>query len=317
MSDWTTFTDPLLLRILTATCAVPDLDSAESAYAQWLDYRVVERGSVDPLLATAWQAPAAAGSRFCTMAPANETDVFIRLVETPPVPGYRSLTTFGWNAFEIIVDDVHALADRLEDGPFHTLAPPRPLGAMPSIVAMQVAGPGGECLYFTMESGDRETSILPKPSGFVGRTFIVVAAGSDFDSMLGWYVNTFRLRQRPVRQSKVHVLQRAQGLGPDHAIPLSAIGLKEHGNLLELDGYPTGAGYVAGPRPRTAGHLPPGNAVVSFDVADLGPFESLALVPPQSVGGAGYDGRRMMTLIGPAGEIIELVERSNCPKTRT
>lgn len=317
MSDWTTFTEPLLLRIVISTCAVPDLDAAEAAYSGWLGYRVVERGKVGPWLAAAWQAPAAAGSRFCTLAPAHEEDAFIRLVEAPSVPGYRPLTTFGWNAFEIIVDDVHELAQRLVDGPFEFLESPHPLGAMPSIVAMQVAGPGGECLYFTEESGDRDASILPKPSGFVGRTFIVVAAGPDFDAMLGWYVRNFQLRQRPVRQSKVRIIQRAQALEPEQAIPLSAIGLGEHGNLLELDGYPTGDGYVAGPRPRAPEQLPPGNAIVSFEVADLAPYESMALVPPRSCDGAGYSGRRVLTLEGPASEILELIERSNCSKAIT
>jgi catechol 2,3-dioxygenase-like lactoylglutathione lyase family enzyme len=307
MSDWTTSADPLMLRIATVTTATPDLDSSERCYAEWLGYRMIERGRVDPSLAWSWDAPAAAGSRFCTMRPEGEMDVFVRLIETPAVPGYRPLTTFGWNAFEIIVDDVPALADKIRSAPFEVIGEPRPLQFMPSIVAMQVVGPAGECLYFTMESGDRETSILPRPSGFVGRTFIVVAGGPDFDAMLRWYVDHFRLRERPVRQSKVRVLQDAQGLDPEETVSLSAIGMKQHGNLLELDGYPVGPGRVAGPRPRTPGHLPPGNAMVTFEVADLSPFASIAITPPQARPESIYGGRRACTLLGPAGELVELV----------
>lgn len=308
MSDWTTFTEPRLLRIATTTASVPDLDAAERCYAEHLGYRVVERGTVDAGLAASWGAPAAAGARCCTMAAAGERDVFTRLVEAPAVPGYRPLTTFGWNAFEIIADDVHALAARLADSPFRIIGAPRPLQFMPSIVAMQAIGPGGECLYFTMESGDRAASILPPPSGFVGRTFIVVCAGPDFGALLRWYVDRFELRERPVRQSKVAVLQAAQGLGPDETVELSAIGMRQRGNLLELDGYPTGAGRIAGPRPQLAGQLPPGCALVSVEVEDLAPFAADAIAPPRARDEAVYGGRRACTLVGAAGELLELIE---------
>lgn len=308
MNDWTSVSDPSLLRILTTTAATPNIQASEQCYAQWLGYRTIERSYVDASLARSWGTPAAAGAPCCTMVPAADSDVFVRLIETPAVPGYRPLTTFGWNAFEIIVDDVPGLAERLRSAPFEVIGAPCPLQFMPSIVAMQVVGPAGECLYFTMESGDRETSILPKPSGFVGRTFIVVAGGPDFGAMLRWYVDHFQLRERPVRQSKVKVLQAAQGLGPDETVSLSAIGMKRHGNLLELDGYPVGPGRIAGPRPRAPGHLPPGNAMVSFEVADLSPFAAMAITPPRPRPERAYQGRRACTLVGPAGELVELVE---------
>lgn len=309
MSDWTTFTEPALLRIAACTATVPDLAAAEACYRDWLGYRTIERGHVDPQLASGWLAPGAAGAACCTMTPDGEDDVFIRLVETPPVPGYQPLTTFGWSAFEIIVEDVYALSEQLESGPFRFLDTPHPLQFMPSIVAMQVAGPGGECLYFTTETGARDTSLLPPPSGFVGRPFIVVAGGPDFNAMLRWYVDNFELRERPVRNSKVAIVQRAQGLDPEHAIQLSAIGLRERGNLLELDGYPHGPGYVTGPRPRAEGCLPPGNAIVSFEVADLDRYAHLAKTAPRSRPEAVYAGRRVSTLVGPAGELVELIER--------
>ncbi|MBN8814298.1 MAG: hypothetical protein J0J06_02495 [Sphingomonas sp.] len=308
MSDWTTFTDPELIRIVATTASVPDLDAAEAAYTGFLDYRVVERGGVAPSLADHWGVPGTAGARCLTLRAAGEADTFVRLIEAPAIPGYRPLTTFGWNAFEIIVDDVHALADRLADSPFEIIGPPKPLAFMPSIVAMQVIGPGGECLYFTMESGDRETSILPPPTGFVGRTFIVVCAGPNFTSMLRWYVDRFALRERPVRQSKVDIIQRAQGLSRDHAIELSAIGMRQRGNLLELDGYSHGPGRVATDRPAHPGMLPPGNAMVSLEVSDLALVADLAGAMPVLREEAVYRERRSCTVRGPAGELLELIE---------
>jgi catechol 2,3-dioxygenase-like lactoylglutathione lyase family enzyme len=308
MSDWTSESDPLMQRIAITTAVTPDLAATIAAYERFLDHRVIEHGALDAATAASWGTPAMAGAPVCTLAAVGEEDVFVRLVEAPAIPGYRPLTTYGWNAFETIVDDVHALAERLADSPFEIIGPPRPLQFMPSIVAMQVVGPAGECLYFTMESGDRATSILPPPAGFVGRSFIVVCAGPDFTAMLRWYVDRFALRERPVRQSRIDIIQRAQGLGPDQAIALSAIGMKQRGNLLELDGYLNGPGYLAGPRPRHPGALPPGNALVSIEVPSLAPFAAEAINPPRILPGAAYLGRRACTLIGPAGELLELVE---------
>ncbi|MBX3594366.1 VOC family protein [Sphingomonas sp.] len=307
MSDWTTDTDPALLRIVATTACVPDLDAAEAAYTGVLGYRVVERGPVDAGLASQWGAPATAGARCVTMQSDGDADTFVRLVEAPAVTGYRPLTSFGWTAFEIIVDDVHALAERLADSPFTVIGAPRPLQFMPSIIAMQAIGPGGECLYFTMESGDRDTSILPPPGGFVGRTFIVVCAGPDFTAMLRWYVDRFALRERPVRQSKVEIIQHAQGLAADHVIELSAIGMRQRGNLLELDGYPTGPGRIADVRPAHPGMLPPGNAIVTLEVADLSLVADLPGAAPAARDEAVYRGRAARTVIGPAGERIELI----------
>ena len=308
MNDWTSNSDPRLLRIQTATVSTPDLEASERCYSDFLHYEVVERGHLDASIAESWGTPAMAGTRYCAMVPQGEHDVFLRLVEGPEVPGYRPLTTFGWNAFEIIVDDVHALSERLASSPFQVIGPPRPLQFMPSIVAMQVSGPSGECLYFTMESGDRENSILPPPAGFVGRTFIVVSAGPDFQRMLRWYVDRFQLRERPVRNSKVEVIQRAQGLDPEQTIELSAIGMRQRGNLIELDGYLTGPDFIAAERPRPAGSLPPGNALVTVEVEDFDAHVSSAIRPPRKLEGAVYGGRRACTLVGPAGELLELVE---------
>lgn len=307
MNDWTSEAIPDLLRITCVTTAVPDLAAAEAAYCGLLGLDVAERGRVSAGLAASWSAPAAEGAAYVLLAPQNEDDVFFRLVDTPHPPGYKPLTTYGWNAFEIIVDDVGALCENLPGSGFTLIGEPLPLNFMPSIVAMQVVGPASECLYFTMESGDRETSILPPPKGFVGRTFIVVVAGPSFPEMHRWWIDRFNLRERPVRQSKVRVLQDAQGLDPEHTIELSAIGMRERGNLVEIDGYPHGEGFVAGPRPSFDGHLPPGNAIVTLEVEDARRWSELALNGVQGFDGRLYGGRDSIALYGPAGELIELI----------
>ena len=101
--------EPLLRRIKMATVSVPDVAQWAALYKEWLDYQVVEEGEVPQALAASWGAPGSAGKRYALMAPASGTDVYIRAVEADPVPGYKAMTTFGWNSVEIIIDDVLSL----------------------------------------------------------------------------------------------------------------------------------------------------------------------------------------------------------------
>ncbi len=308
MADWTSEASPRLTRFRMATMGAPDLAAFERCYVDWLGYRVRERGTVDAGLAASWGLAAMAGRPTLTLSSDGADDVHIRAVGTDAIAGYRPLTTFGWNACEIIVDDVHALAERLAPSPFTVLDGPHPLQFMPSIHAMQLIGPAGECLYLTMEGGDRAASILPAPRAAIDRPFILVLAGGDFEAMRRWYVDRFDLRQRPIRSAKVRVVQRAQGLDPDDAFPLTTLGLAEHGFLIEIDGYPTGPGRIAAPRATAAGLLPQGNAMASFAIDDIGRVADIAIAPPVRRDALGYDGCLACTVVGPAGELVELVD---------
>lgn len=310
MNDWTSHGDPLLTRFRMATIGAPDVGLVEAQYCEWLGYRVRERGSVAADLARSWGTPGVAGAPYVVMSTEGAPDDYIRAVQTTGFPGYRSLTTFGWAAFEIIVDDVHAVHDRLLRSSFRLLAGPKPLQFMPSIVAMQAEGPAGECLYFTMESGDRTTSILPSPRSLIDRTFILVLAGPDFDPMRNWYCDLFDLKRRPLRDSSIRLVQDAQGLPHDKTIRMTTAGLREHGYLFEFDEYPTGPGFVAGPRRRAPGQLPQGCAMASIATVAMDRIADQAITPPRSREGVGYEGRRACTVIGPAGELVEFIEEA-------
>lgn len=308
MADWTTQTDPKLLRFLFATIGAPDLEAVERDYTTWLGYSVCERGLVDSELAASWGAPASTRQPYILLRNSPTAEVFIRAVQVPPVSGYMPLTTFGWNAIEIIVDDVEELSHRLARSPFRVLAGPNPLAFMPSIHAMQALGPADECLYFTTETGDRNTSILPKPDAFVGRPFILVVAGPDFGAMHRWYVDRFEMKQRPIRDSRAKIIQDAQNLKPEDSYPMTTVGLRDHGYLIEIDGYLTGQGRIAGPRPQTEGHLPPANAMASFMIDNIEAVQDIAIAPVRQRDGLGYDGRRSCTVRGKVGELVELIE---------
>jgi hypothetical protein len=74
--------------------------------------------------------------------------------------------------------------------------------------------------------------------------------------------------------------------------------------IVEVDDYPP----QATPRARHPGMLPPGNALVTLAVRDLGDCKVDWIAPPAAREGPLYAGRRSATTIGPAGELLELVE---------
>ena len=74
--------------------------------------------------------------------------------------------------------------------------------------------------------------------------------------------------------------------------------------IIEVDDYPE----AATARPRALGSLPPGNALVTLAVGSLNSIKAELIAPPAVRDGAIYAGRRSATVVGTAGELLELVE---------
>jgi hypothetical protein len=298
--------EPTLQRIRMATVTTTDLAGFERDYSRWLGYQVRERGRVSQALARSWGAPAMQGKNYVLLSSPAAPDVFIRAVQTKRTPaGYAPLMTHGWNAIEIIVDNPDATYAKLRESPFRVIGEPAPLGGYPSIRAFQVVGPSGEVLYLTAETGDRSKSILPLPGGDVGRIFIMVVAGPDIDALLDFYSAKFDMTRGTARKRTVGVIKRAQGLGDDET-PLATMRLAQHGNLIEFDGYSAKAIV----RPVERGELPPGIASTSFAVKSLDALQVEFVAPPTKLGGLAYGDRRVATVRGPAGELVELIEEN-------
>lgn len=296
--------EPLLQRFRAATITTDDLAAVERDYATALGYVVRERGRVPRDLARSWGTPKAGGQPYVLMSPDAAPDVFVRAVRSPRVPGYRPLTTYGWNAIEIVVDDTDATYAAFQGQPFRVIGEPANLSGYPSIRAFQVEGRAQEVLYLTSETGDRTRSPLPPPNGPIGRIFIMVVAGPQPQQLVDWYADKFNMARGTLRDRPVGVLQRAQGLPPDRLLPLTTMRLAQQGNLLELDGYSENAG----PRPVRRGHLPPGIAITTMSVRSLDAVDLPFIAPPRVRGGPLYGGRRAATARGPAGELVEIVE---------
>jgi catechol 2,3-dioxygenase-like lactoylglutathione lyase family enzyme len=291
----------MLGKIRAVTTTAPDLKAIEAAYTEYLGYRVVARGRITEATAKGWGAPAVAGAGFLVMMPASGAEVYLRFVEQAPVPGFRPATSFGWNATEILVQDVEALAKRLRDSPFKIVGEPHPLDNLPDIHAMQVTGPAGELLYLTWKKP--VTPDIPLARSFVDYCFIAVLGGPDMEAMRGFYRSTFGNDSTPPRAFHINVITDAGNLPPDTTYPLSLVPLQADSKL-ELDQYPPSAR----PRARPAGLLPPGMSIVTFEHGKLGaPFPTaVGPITPASV--PPFPDHRTLTVTGAAGELIELVE---------
>lgn len=299
---------PLLKRLKINTVAAPDIALVESWYSEWLGYTVCERGEISEALAQSWAAPAMAGRPYIVMQPESGDDVFIRVCEIDPVPGYKPMNTLGWNAFEVIIDDVYALNDKLVNSPFKIIGEPASLGGdLDFIHAMQVEGPAGDVLYLTCDKVRAADTLLPPPGADVGRPFIVILAGNGVADTQRWYSETFNMKREEDMQTKIGVVATAQGKPDDHIFDMGFMALADTGNFIEYDGYD--ASY--GARACTEGQLPPGCSTVSFTVNNLDQL-NLDWVGDATEGpGLAYGGGRTRTARGPAGELIELIEESS------
>lgn len=263
--------------IAAVTVNVPDLSAATAAYVSHLGYREIMRGTVSAEQAAAWGCEASAGAPFAVVRPGGADDFSFRFIETSHAAGYRAFSSFGWNAAELIVSDVDAIAERLAGGPFELLGPPQDLSFTDAIRAMQVRGPGGEILYLTQFK--RTLPALPHPPARceVDRVFIVIVAGPSLDELVHFYTRRFAVPAPARMESRVKAMSAVFGLPPDHRYAIAALPLRDR-CYIEADQMPAEGAAPKAP----AGHLPPGIAIVSFRSAAPG-----------------------TCIRGPAGELIE------------
>lgn len=293
----------MLTGILTVTLAVPDLVAMERAYVDTLGFSVEARGVVSRQLARAWQAVAVEGREWLLLRPAGGSDVFLRIIHQPSAAGYRAMRSWGWNSNEILIQDPVAVRGRLEDSPFKVIGEPRGLSLNPEVIAMQAIGPAGELVYLTRIPPGRSLFNLGTAQAAVDRTFIVVLGGPDIGAMRNFYARQLGMPVTEPAPSTISVLAGEWGLESERQFPLAIVRFPAD-FLIEIDEYPAGAG----PRTVQPGELPPGIAMVTFTVTDLGRISALEHPGPARHPEAPYSGRRAAMLRGMAGEFIELVE---------
>ncbi len=265
------------------TIVTSDVDLAAQAYAGFLGYRHDGIEYIGASAATAWRAPGLTNARQAMLRPPSGNHRFIRFVEAAQAPGYVPLRHHGWNAIEIVVQDLERVAAGLEASPFTVLGPPETLdlGFTDRIRAMQLAGPSGEVLYLTEIDGPVPGFALPVAQGPVDCAFVAVLGTSSVETSRRFYAALFATDPGPTLEARIGCLSAAHGLPSPTKYALATIALPDM-CLIEIDAYPPSAAPLL---PTSCG-LAAGIAIVSFDAL---PGEAPGLI------------------VGPDGEFIEIL----------
>ena len=291
-----------LLR--AGTVSVCDLETSIRNYSDWLDYTVLETGQLDAELANSWGTSAMAGAALAVLGPASGTDIFLRLVEAPPVPDFVPLRTYGWTALEFCVTDVLATFERMRSSPFEVIGPPRKIPGLDAIHPMQALGPDGEVCYFTQINSDLPEFRLPRARSPVDHLFINVLAASDMSATQSWLVDGLGLSLgREHMEIEYTMLAKAFGKPLDTRYVISTI-THERDVFLEVDQMP----LEATPRPRHQGFLPPGISITTLRVPHLEAVGVPGIAPASEHQGVIYAGQASRTFADPDGTLFELVE---------
>jgi len=291
-----------MILLKAGTISVSDLERSIDLYTRYLDYEVVERGSVPLQLAESWSASGVAGNSYAVLRPASGNEIYLRFVEQPPVDGFRGLRTFGWNAVEICVSDVTQVYERLKNSPFEIIGPPRENPGLANIHPMQVKGPDEEVVFLTQINSDTPPYKLPRAVTLIDQIFIMVIGCSDMAAAVSWFEENLNLSRGEEMQIAYTMLAKAYGKDLSTQYSLTTV---THDNdvFLEVDQYPE----EAIERPAHKNMLPPGCALTTFYLPrnDQTPLSEGWELSEQD--GAIYSNRRSTTLIGPDGALVEVV----------
>jgi hypothetical protein len=295
----------------TATCSLgpiscitvtaPDLAQVEACYTRYFDYVVAQRSRLSQELASLWNCRALTDHATLTLAPAAGDECVFRFIEAEPHDDYVPFATYGWNAAEIMVQNVDAMAERLRGSDFEVIGEPANLSFSDDIRAMQVLGPGRELLYLTEFKKPLPGLSVPDARCAVDRVFIVILGGASMAELQDFYAAQFGVPGAAPVESRVKGISAAFGNSPEHRYPIAALPLNGR-TLIEVDEMPA----QATARPARYGELPAGIAIVSFNGDNPGPasFRRVAATA------APYGQQASVAVAtGTAGEMIEIIRR--------
>ncbi len=290
-------------RIMGGVVATPDLEASLADYHGRLGLPVIERGTVSKALAGSWGVPSLEGAPMAILQPSSGAPCFLRLIEQPLPADFVPTTTFGWGSYEITVQDAFGWPAKLEGSGFRIIGEPKEIPAMPYFVAMQMLGRGEEMIYLNETRMNTPTNDLPPALSPVDHMFIVILATPDRAATVAWYCNNLHFDEGDTYTLEYTMINGAFGLP---AGTTSSLTMVQKGRLpiVEVDDYPA----QAKPRIAPPGGLPPGNALVSLAIDSLDAIDLPFIMSPQVLAGPVYSGRRSATVIGAAGEYLELIE---------
>ena len=246
-------------KIAAVTISTSDLNKMVWVYQEFLRYRVTKSGQITAKESSAWGAENLTNADYVVMQPEKSDDFSFRFIHQPDQSNYIAFKSVGWNAAELIVEDVDGLAVQLENSPFKIIGSPADLSFTKDIRAMQVMGPANEILYLTQFKNKVPEFDSPKPRCAVDQTFIVVLAGKSLDEMQGYFQANFKLPKATVIESRIRSISRVFNFPADTKYKAAALALRDQ-SMIELDELPKEGNN----RFSLDGYLPAGIAMVSF-----------------------------------------------------
>lgn len=289
--------------IRAATLTVANLRRSIDNYTRFLDYNVIEEGSIENELASSWNVPNTAGCLYAVLRPASQAEVFLRFIEQPLVRGYLPLRSYGWNAIEICVQDVLEVNERMLNSPFEIIGPPNKIPGLDAIHPMQVKGPDNEIIYFTQINDDLPEYNLPRAESPIDKLFIIVAGCSNMSLSAAWMEQKCGLQFGRHMKIPYTMLAKAYGTPLDQLYDICTM-VHDNDVFLELDQYPDSA--IS--RVRHLGTLPPGCAIGTFWHPNIESLPGPWLSEPRMIDGAIYKGKRVGVLTDPDDLLVEIVE---------
>ena len=246
-------------KIAAVTISTSDLNKIVEVYQEFLRYRVTKSGQITAKESSAWGTENLTNADYVVMQPEKSDDFSFRFIHQPDQSNYIAFKSVGWNAAELIVEDVDGLAVQLENSPFKIIGAPADLSFTKDIRAMQVMGPANEILYLTQFKNKVPEFDSPKPRCSVDQTFIVVLAGKSLDEMQGYFQANFKLPKATVIESRIRSISRVFNFPADTKYKAAALALRDQ-SMIELDELPKEGNN----RLSLDGYLPAGIAMVSF-----------------------------------------------------
>ncbi|PPR79783.1 MAG: hypothetical protein CFH01_00185 [Alphaproteobacteria bacterium MarineAlpha2_Bin1] len=296
---------PVIGPWAAATIVAPKKDIIEQSYIDWLDYSLTFQGVISNELASSWGAEKLAGSNFSCLRPSSGKKFQLRIIEYPISNDYKPLTTYGWNAVELVVKDTDKLEKKLSSSPFRIIGKPSDLKLTKQIRAMQLEGLANEIFYLTMFKEKISKYDLPDAESDIDNMFIAVLATDNPVKVQNWYLENFGIQKRGISKTNISVLDRSFGfeMGTGE-YGLTVIPLANQ-SLIEVDEYPK----IAKDRNYSKGMLPPGNSLMSVFIDSINSLIPLGLNKPTINNFPPYNGARSLTVRGAAGELIEFIEK--------
>ena len=246
-------------KIAAVTISTSDLNKMVWVYQEFLRYRVTKSGQITAKESSAWGAENLTNADYVVMQPEKSDDFSFRFIHQPYQSNYIAFKSVGWNAAELIVEDVDGLAVQLENSPFKIIGSPADLSFTKDIRAMQVMGPANEILYLTQFKNKVPEFDSPKPRCAVDQTFIVVLAGKSLDEIQGYFQANFKLPKATVIESRIRSISRVFNFPADTKYKAAALALRDQ-SMIELDELPKEGNN----RLSLDGYLPAGISMVSF-----------------------------------------------------